>query len=65
MDDIAVPLHSWFWLIVPMLTVFALSIVNYLRSKISSQTDGINTSAPPERAPVNEADVPDSRKKER
>ena len=33
MEETAIPLHSWFWLIVPMSAVFLLSIVNYLRSR--------------------------------
>ncbi len=35
MEDTAVPLHSWFWMFVPMITVFVLSIVNYLRNRNS------------------------------
>ncbi len=33
MEETAVPLHSWFWLIVPMMAVFALSVINYLRNR--------------------------------
>ena len=33
MDDAGLTLGTWFWLIVPMLTVFILSILNYLRNK--------------------------------
>ncbi len=33
MEETAIPLHSWFWLIVPMSIVFLLSIVNYFRNR--------------------------------
>jgi hypothetical protein len=33
MEEIAIPLHSWFWLVAPMSVVLLLSIVNYLRHR--------------------------------
>lgn len=39
MEDAAVPLHSWFWMIVPMITVFVLSIVNFLRTRSPLSTN--------------------------
>lgn len=33
MDDAGLTLGTWFWLIVPMLTVFILSILNYIKNK--------------------------------
>ncbi len=36
MEETAIPLHSWFWLVVPMSVVFLLSIVNFLRHRTSA-----------------------------
>ncbi len=33
MEEMSLPLHSWFWLIVPMFSVFLLSILNYIMSR--------------------------------
>jgi len=33
MEETAIPLYSWFWLVAPMFAVFLFSIVNYLRHR--------------------------------
>ncbi len=38
MEETAIPLHSWFWLVVPMSAVFLLSIVNYFRHRIRTKS---------------------------
>ena len=37
MEETAIPLYSWFWLVVPMSVVFLLSILNYLRHRTSAK----------------------------
>jgi len=44
LEEMSLPLHSWFWLIVPMITVFLLSIANYIRSRSRSKAAVQNNS---------------------
>ena len=48
MEEIGIPLHSWFWMIVPMITVFILSVLNYIRNRTPVELRGEKTPNAPD-----------------
>ena len=43
MEESVVPLHSWFWLIAPMMVVFVISVINFFRNReVISNSNGAN-----------------------
>ncbi len=44
MEETTLPIHSWFWLFAPMIAVFVLSILNYLRKRGSADVTGFGVS---------------------